>query len=66
MFGPLVLFAARDPADGSGPLSVGRDALLRAERTGLKEWRVNGSASHRFVPFTEVGDQTYSTYVTAI
>jgi DUF1680 family protein len=65
LYGPLVLFALREPAE-SGPLTLSRDALLRAERTGPMEWTVKSlNQSRRFVPFTEVADATYSTYVTA-
>jgi len=40
--------------------------LLNAERTGPMEWTVKtGGQTRRMVPFVEVGDRTYSTYVTA-
>ena len=65
LYGPLVLFALREPAE-LGPLTLSRDALLAAERTGPMEWTVKGSGGpRRMVPFVEVGDRTYSTYVTA-
>ena len=62
MRGPLVLFALRDPSD-SGPMSLARNAVLNAQRTGDLEWTVtDGAVSTRFVPFTEIADQTYTTY----
>ncbi len=65
LYGPLVLFTLREPAE-SGPLSFSREALLRAERTGPREWSVNAADKRRrMVPFVDVGDATYSTYVTA-
>ena len=65
LYGPLVLFAIREPAE-SGPLSFNRDALLSAERTGPMEWTVKSAGqSRRMIPFVDVGDATYSTYVTA-
>jgi len=65
LYGPLVLFALREPGE-SGPVTLSRDALLNAERTGAMEWRVkNAGQSRRMVPFVDVGDRMYSTYVTA-
>lgn len=65
LYGPLVLFALRDASD-SGPLAISRDALLNAERTGSMEWSVKSSGQpRRMVPFVDVADHTYSTYVTA-
>jgi len=65
LYGPLVLFALREPGE-SGPVTLSRDALLNAERTGPMEWRVkNAGQSRRMVPFVDVGDRMYSTYFTA-
>jgi DUF1680 family protein len=65
LYGPLVLFALREGSE-SGPLSISRNALLNAERSGPMEWTVKtGGQTRRMVPFVEVGDRTYSTYVTA-
>ena len=62
--GPLVLFALREPGE-TGSLVFKGDALLKAEQTGPTEWRAESvTGSRRFVPFTEVGDRVYSTYVT--
>jgi hypothetical protein len=62
--GPVVLFAIREPAD-SGPIRVSRDALLRARQTGPREWTASTAlGDRRLVPFVDVGDREYSTYVT--
>ncbi|WP_263381231.1 glycoside hydrolase family 127 protein [Granulicella arctica] len=66
LYGPLVLLALRESSE-LGSLSLSRDALLAAERTGRMEWTVkSNSGPRRMVPFVEVGDRPYSTYVTAI
>jgi hypothetical protein len=65
MWGPLVLFAIREPGE-TGPLTVPRDTLHRANRTGPMEWAVETGGQRRtMVPFVEVGDRLYSTYITA-
>jgi DUF1680 family protein len=65
LYGPLVLFAIREASD-SGPISLSRDALMSAERAGPMEWSVGSNGqTRRMVPFVDVGDRTYSTYVTA-
>ncbi len=64
MRGPLVLFALRSPGE-LGPIQLPRQALLAAERTALREWTVTtGAGKRRMVPFTEIGEQEYSTYIT--
>ncbi len=64
--GPLVLFALRDPGE-SGWVSMERQALLSAQRTGASEWLATSqSGPRRFVPFTELGDREYSTYLKLI
>ena len=65
--GPLVLFVLREPTD-VGPLEVATEALLAAEQTGPREWRVRlpAGGTRRMVPFTEVGLREYSTYVKAV
>jgi len=64
MFGPLVLFAIRAPSE-TGPIELPANALLQAEQSGPAEWTVHApTGPRRFVPFTGIGDQTYSTYVT--
>ena len=63
--GPQVLFAIRDPWE-SGVLSVPVDALLSAEQTGTSEWTVQSAdGPRRFVPWPEIGDRMYTTYVKA-
>lgn len=63
MLGPLVLFALK-PAQES-PMPTFRPADLTAmQRISEREWRASsGGTTHRFVPFTEVGSEPYSTYV---
>lgn len=61
--GPQVLFAIRQPAE-SGALSATPEDLLKAEQTGAAEWRAETTTGpHRFVPWTDLGSQTYTTYV---
>ncbi len=65
LHGPLVLFALREATE-TGPLSLRHDELLNAERTGPAEWTVyTPTGLRKFVPFTEVGDRSYTTYITA-
>ena len=60
MYGPLVLF----PAAG-GPQHIARRQLLSAKRTGQRTWQVQDSpTSVRFLPFTDITNESYSTYVT--
>ena len=62
--GPLVLFPLRTLADGTGPLRLTREELLGAEQVNGREWVVRtGSDVRSLVPFTEVGDRLYSTYI---
>ena len=64
--GPQVLFAVREPWE-SGPLSLSADALLGARQSGPAEWTVTTTkGARRFVPWTDLGDRMYSTYVKAI
>ncbi len=63
--GPQVLFAVRDPWE-SGALGLSADALLSAQQTGAAEWTVSTPAGQRrFVPWTDLGDRMYTTYVKA-
>ncbi len=65
LHGPTVLFALRETGE-AGPLSLSRDALLGARRTGPMEWTVAGaSGARRLVPFSEVGNRLYTTYLQA-
>ncbi len=67
VYGPVVLFALREPGDLLAPLSFTRDALLKAERTGPREWRAESThGSRRLVPFPQLGLETYSTYYNVV
>ncbi|MGC1783135.1 MAG: beta-L-arabinofuranosidase domain-containing protein [Acidobacteriaceae bacterium] len=61
--GPLVLFAVTDNAP-----RVAREQLLAAQQvTGRPMWRVKtGSGVLQMVPFTELGEQPYTTYLRAV
>ena len=57
--GPLVLFAITD-----NPPILTRADLLAANRAGRRSWQVaNSGASLKMLPFTEIGDEAYSTYL---
>jgi DUF1680 family protein len=57
--GPLVLFAVSD----STP-AITRGQLLAAAKTGKKEWSAESSGGKlKLLPFTEISDETYSTYL---
>jgi DUF1680 family protein len=59
MSGPLVLFAINDSA-----AAISRKQLLAAIKTAKREWTVQTeSASVKMLPFTEISDQPYSTYL---
>ncbi|HEX8896141.1 MAG TPA: hypothetical protein VF783_22665, partial [Terriglobales bacterium] len=59
MYGPLVLF----PLTNTAP-SVTRGQLLAAWRAGPKRWQVQTATGPlTLVPFTEITDQAYTTYV---
>jgi DUF1680 family protein len=59
LFGPLVLFAITTTQP-----SVTRADLLAAKRTGRQSWQVNTrGAPLKMLPFTEIGDEQYSTYL---
>jgi DUF1680 family protein len=59
MFGPLVLFALTD-----NPPALTRSDLLAAQRVNQRAWQVNASgAPINLLPFTDIGDQQYSTYL---
>ncbi len=64
MAGPLVLFALRTATPGVPQPAVTRAQVLAATRVNDKEWRVESSSGAvKLVPFTEVGDSPYSTYL---
>jgi DUF1680 family protein len=55
---------SQPPTPQPAPLSLPREALLAAKRTGPREWTVTTSnQAVRFVPFTELADRSYTTYV---
>jgi hypothetical protein len=54
MNGPLVLFAI-----GETVPSVTKADLLAARKIGSRAWQ---AGSLRFLPWTEIHDETYSTY----
>jgi DUF1680 family protein len=59
VFGPLVLFAITD----TQPVLT-RAQLLGAKRMGQRNWQVRtDSALIKMLPFTEIGDEQYSTYL---
>ena len=57
--GPLVLFAVSNDAP-----QLTRRQLLSARQTDKRRWEVPG-ARQRFLPFTEIDTETYSTYLRA-
>jgi hypothetical protein len=59
MSGPLVLFAVADSNPG-----VTRSQFLAAKRKSAKSWQVESARGPiEMLPFTEIGDQHYATYV---
>lgn len=59
MFGPLVLFAITDGQPG-----VTRVDLLGAKRMDERTWQVRtAGAPIKMLPFTEIGEEQYSTYL---
>ncbi len=60
--GPLVLFAI-----SPGPEKFARAQLVAAKRSGQRSWQVETSnRSVAFLPFTNIEDEQYSTYVKLI
>jgi hypothetical protein len=61
--GLLVLFALK-PEQNSPMPSFTKNALMNLQQVSQREWRSNADgAVHRFVPFTEVGSEPYTTYL---
>ncbi len=60
LFGPLVLFAITDDQP-----TLSRADLLAAKRIDRQSWQVRNtdSATVKFLPFTEIGEEQYSTYL---
>jgi DUF1680 family protein len=62
VFGPLVLFAITDTQPAQPSLT--RADLLAAKRLARRTWQVNtGGAPLKMRPFTDIGDEQYSTYL---
>jgi uncharacterized protein len=58
LVGPLVLFAIRD-----GELRLNDRQLLAARKVGRQTWQVETLAGPvKMLPFTEIGDERYTTY----
>ncbi|MGA8540957.1 MAG: beta-L-arabinofuranosidase domain-containing protein [Terriglobales bacterium] len=63
VFGPVVLFAITDNQPDNQP-SLTRADLLAAKRTDQRIWQVRtDSAPIRMLPFTDIGEEQYSTYL---
>ena len=59
LFGPLVLFAVTD-----NPSSLTRADLLAAKRIDQRSWQVKtAGGTIKMLPFTDIGDEQYSTYL---
>jgi hypothetical protein len=59
LVGPVVLFATTD-----GEPKVTRAQLLAAKKTGAQSWQVEtAGGAMKMLPFTEIGDEAYSTYL---
>jgi len=59
VLGPLVLFAITD----TQPVLT-RAELLAASRVDQRSWQVKtASAPIKMLPFTEIGDEQYTTYL---
>ncbi len=63
MRGPLVLFAIKPEQDTPMP-AFDRNALLGIRQVSQRLWEAPaGNSTFRFAPFTELGDQPYTTYL---
>ncbi|HLV89057.1 MAG TPA: beta-L-arabinofuranosidase domain-containing protein [Candidatus Sulfotelmatobacter sp.] len=59
MVGPLVLFALSD-----APPAVTRAQLLGVKKSGPQTWQVQtANGTMKLLPFTAIGDQSYTTYL---
>jgi DUF1680 family protein len=59
LYGPLVLFAMTENQP-----ALTRADLLGAKRVALRSWQVGtAGAPIKMMPFTDIGDQSYSTYL---
>jgi len=61
--GPLVLMAVKPQQQAQMP-RITREQLLAAQRMSEREWQVNAAGGPvAMLPFTEVGERAYTTYV---
>ena len=59
LIGPIVLFALTDLQ-----LAATKAQLLAAKRTGIRNWQVEtGAGAMKMLPFTEIQEEQYSTYL---
>jgi len=59
VFGPLVLFAITDTQR-----ALTREELLAAKRMGQRSWEIRTTtAPIKLLPFTDIGEEQYSTYL---
>jgi DUF1680 family protein len=59
LYGPLVLFAMTEDQP-----ALTRAELLSAKRMAQRSWQVvTGGAPIKMMPFTDIGDESYSTYL---
>jgi uncharacterized protein len=66
MRGPLVLMAVKQQQDATVP-AVTHSALLSAQRISQRQWQVSSTAGRiTLLPFTELGDRPYATYMKTI
>ncbi len=64
---PAALPYSPAPTPQPAPIAVARQALLASQRTGPHEWTVTTpTRTLRFVPFTELADRPYTTYLNAL
>lgn len=64
--GPLVLMAVKPQQQAQAP-RVTRLQLLAAKRMSEREWQVKAAGGPvTMLPFTEVGERAYTTYVKAV
>ena len=64
--GPLVLMAVKPQQQAQAP-RVSREQLLAAKRMSEREWQVKAAGGPvTMLPFTEVGERAYTTYVKVV
>jgi DUF1680 family protein len=64
--GPLVLMAVKPQQDNPVP-AIARRELLAAKRISQRQWQIHPSQASQgpvtLLPFTEIGDRPYTTYL---